>query len=90
MNPMLSGTSWGEIQTEENELNIPYFMTVDWKRMERCIAEAEEARRAAAIGAERRKLRRKAKAERNGRIGIIGIVMFVGFLSFCGWLLNVI
>ena len=88
MNAMLNGMGWGE--APEKELEIPYFMTVDWKEMERRIAEAEEARRAAAIGAERRKLRRKAIAERNGRICLVGMVMFIGFLSFCGWLLNVI
>lgn len=79
---------WGE--APEKELEIPYFMTVDWKKMERRIAEAEEARRAAAIGAERRKLRRKARAERNFRKGFAVLMVVSGVLMVVNALMELI
>ena len=90
MNAMLNGTGWGEARVKEKELEIPYFMTVDWKRMERRIAEAEEARRAAAIGAERRKLRRKARAERNFRMGFAVLIVVSGLLVVVNALMELI
>lgn len=78
MNPLLSGTGWGE--APKRELNIPYFMTPEWKETERKIKEAEAARVAAAVGKERRKLRREEQQRKNFRFGVavtIGIFAFL-------------
>lgn len=78
MNPLLNGTGWGELSGRE--LKIPYFMTPEWKETERKIKEAEAARVAAAVGKERRKLRREEQQRRNFRIGtavVIGIFAFL-------------
>lgn len=78
MNPLLNGTGWGEISGRE--LKIPYFMTPEWKETERKIREAEAARVAAAIGKERRKLRKAEQQRRNFRIGTIVVVGIFAFL----------
>lgn len=67
MNPLLNGTGWGEISGRE--LKIPYFMTPEWKETERKIEEAEQARVAAAVGKERRKLRKAEQQRRDFRVG---------------------
>lgn len=67
MNRILSGTGWGEIP--EKEIDIPFFMTTEYRRRERHIAEAEEARAAAAVGRERRKLRSAERKKREFRVG---------------------
>lgn len=78
MNVLLSGTGWGELP--EKEVDVPFFMTSEYRRTERRIEEAEAARVAAAVGKERRKLRREEQQRRNFRIGTavaIGIFAFL-------------
>lgn len=65
MNDVLSGTGWGEVP--EKELDIPWFMLSDYRREERRLADEQEAEIAAAVGRERRKLRAKAKVEKQER-----------------------
>lgn len=72
MNSMLSGTAWGELP--EAELEIPYFMTAEYRDAERRIADEYEANVAAAVSRERRKLRaerhKETKERKNFRIGL--------------------
>lgn len=78
MNPILNATGWGELP--EKEVNVPFFMTSEYRRTERRIKEAEAARVAAAVGKERRKLRREEQQRRDFRIGtavVIGIFAFL-------------
>lgn len=67
MNPILNATGWGELP--EKEIDIPFFMTAEYRRTERRIAEAEQARVAAAVGKERRKLRKAEQQRRDFRVG---------------------
>lgn len=85
MNPLLNGTSWGELPGRE--LKIPYFMTPEWKETERKIEEAAAARVAAAVGRERRKLRRAEQQRKNFRIGA---AVTVGVFAFLVLAINIV
>ena len=69
-------------QNEDKELNIPFFMTPEWKRTEQQAKEAEEARIAAAVGRERRKLRAKEMKKKNFIKGLVAVFSSVAFLVF--------
>lgn len=80
MDKRVCNIGWGELPEKAIDLNVPFFMTADYKRTERRIREAEEARVAAAVGKERRKLReqeRKKKAFKKGFFAITAVIAFL-------------
>lgn len=81
----LNGTSWGELP--ERALEIPVFLTDEWKRQERQIAVAEEALIAAGRAKEHRRQRKEAQKQMNAwAVTVFGLTLaFV--LAFVGWLM---
>lgn len=85
MDPRLNGFCTDfplPVKEADKELNIPYFMTPEWKRTEQRAKEAEEARIAAAVGRERRKLRAKEMQKKNFIKGLIAVFSVFAFLVF--------
>ncbi len=70
---------WGERNPPVKELSIPNFMLPDYIDREQQHKDELECAAAAAKGRERRKLRKKARQERNYRIGV-AIVPTLTFL----------
>lgn len=72
MNTILSGTGWGELA--EPELEIPYWMTKEYREADRRIRDEYAANIAAAVSRERRKMRaerhKETKERKNFRIGL--------------------
>lgn len=77
MNSILSGTGWGELA--EPELEIPYWMTKEYREADRRIRDAYEANIAAAVGRERRRIRaarqQETASKKNWRKGL-ALVLF--------------
>ena len=69
-------------QEKEMELQIPYFLTPEWKARERRKAEERAARKAAAEAAERRELRRKEAAKRETLRGTFALLSVFAFVVF--------
>lgn len=82
---LLSGTGHGELPKKSDQvLDIPFFMKTDWKRTERKIIQAEEAKTAAIISKERRKARQAKEKERRKKQGIIIGIFWVVTLLLIG------
>lgn len=84
----------GDIQSKETELEIPAFLTPEWGRMERMIAEAQAAREAAAVGRHSRRKRKTAQKKHrqrvNNRIGILIVPVFASLLILAEKLLDLL
>lgn len=86
MRSVLNGTGWGEAPTKR-ELEIPIFLTEEYREMERQIAVAEEALIAAGRAKEHRRQRKEAQKQMNAwAVTVFGLTLaFV--LAFVGWLM---
>lgn len=97
MNSILNGTAWGELPTQEIDIEIPAFMLPEnrYRRQAREWREHnEQARQAATIGAERsqqrRKFNQKETDRKNNLMGLLVIPGVIGFMALSLWLMEVV
>lgn len=79
MNSLLNGTSWGEIDSHEQELLIPEFMTPEY--VTQSVAVPCSAYSARAAGRVKRQIRAGKRHRRDFKNGIAYIAFLFGLLA---------